>query len=447
VSRQNEHHRVSVKPFHLAWFTNFTTPVWNGTFSNESPPWDGKFYTEMAQLLEGACFDFIMFEDKLSISEAYGGTSQAYLKHASGLAPKHDPAPLATLIGAMTKHIGVVATLSTLGYPPFLLARMCSTIDHLAGGRFGWNVVTSAEDAAAQNFGLDELPPKDLRYEMADEYMELCTQLWHSWQPGAVVMDRATSTYVDFEKVHPINFEGKYFKSRGPLNTVPSPQVKPAIIQAGGSPKGRRFAAKHADCVITGVPGVEAMKAFRDDIRALAAEQGRNPDDVKVMYLVCPALGQTDDDARAKYRRTMEDQQFVEASLALISAITDIDFAKYKLDEPLPERLITNGEQTGLDMFQKWGSGKTLRQLVVDASGGLNESVELVGSPETVADKMQAAMDYIGGDGFLITSPRCAIDRFQLLEVVEGLVPVLQRRGLTRTEYTKPTLRENLLAF
>ncbi len=422
-------------------------PEWTGTFANGRPPWDGAFYLEMAKLLESACFDFIMFEDKLAISEAYGGTSQAYLKHAIGLAPKHDPAPLATLIGASTKHIGVVATLSTLGYPPFLLARMCSTIDHIAGGRFGWNVVTSAEDAAAQNFGLDELPPRDLRYEMADEYMDLCYQLWHSWEPGAVVMDRATSTFADWQKIKPIHFQGKYFRSRGPLNTAPSPQVKPTIVQAGGSPKGRRFAAKHADCVITGVNGVAAMKAFRDDIRSLAAEQGRHPDDVKVFYLVAPALGATNEDAHAKYQRVVQEQTFVEASLALISAITDIDFAAYDLDRPLPERLITNGEQTGLDMFQKWGSGKTLRQLVVDASGGLNSSIDLIGTPDHVATLMADAMEEIGGDGFLITSSRTAIDRFQLLEIVEGLVPVLQRRGLARERYAHATLRDNLLAF
>jgi FMN-dependent oxidoreductase (nitrilotriacetate monooxygenase family) len=435
------------KPFHLGWFTNFTTPEWNGTFANAAPPWDGRFYVDMAKQLEAACFDFIMFEDKLSISEAYGGTAEAYLKHALGMAPKHDPAPLATLVGASTNHIGVVATLSTLGYPPFLLARMCSTIDHLAGGRFGWNVVTSAEDAAAQNFGLDALPPKALRYEMADEYMDLCYQLWDSWEPGAVVMDRETATYADYTKVHPINFAGKYFKSRGPLNTVPSPQGRPTIVQAGGSPKGRRFAAKHADCIIAGGNGVAWMKSFRDDIRALAAEQGRNPDDLKVLFLVCPALGVTDDDAREKYARVINEPNFIEASLATIAAITDIDFAKYDLDQPLPEQLFTNGEQTALDTFQNWGSGKTLRQLVVDASGGLNSSIDLIGSPDTVATLMEEAMEEIGGDGFLITSPRTAIDRIQLLEVVEGLVPVLQRRGLTRNHYEHKTLRENLRAF
>jgi FMN-dependent oxidoreductase (nitrilotriacetate monooxygenase family) len=437
---------MSAKPFHLGWFCNFTVDDWLGTFANGGSPWDGKFYIEMAQSLERAGFDYLMLEDKLCISEAYGGTSEVYLKHALGMVPKHDPAPLATLVGAATKHIGCVATLSTLGYPPFLLARLCSTIDHISGGRFGWNVVTSAENSAAQNFGLDRLPPREQRYDMAEEYMQLCYQLWNSWEPGAVVMDRATATYADFRKVHPINFAGTYFRSRGPLNTVPSPQVKPTLLQAGGSPKGRSFAAKHADAVIACGNGVEEMKAYRDDIRRLAESHGRDPDAVKVMFLVAPILGETNEEAREKYRRTVNGPYFIEQSLALISAITDIDFAKFDLDQPLPERLITNGEQASLDMFQDWGSGKTLRQLVVDASGGLAASIELMGTPEHVADLMEDAMAYVGGDGFLITSAT-AINRRLITDVTEGLVPVLQRRGLTRTTYTHATLRENLLAF
>jgi FMN-dependent oxidoreductase (nitrilotriacetate monooxygenase family) len=435
------------KRFHLGWFTNFTPDEWNGPFANGGAPWDGKFYIEMAQALERACFDYLMLEDKLMISEAYGGTSEVYLKHALGMVPKHDPAPLAAVIGAATAHLGVVATLSTLGYPPFLLARMCATIDHIAGGRFGWNVVTSAENSSARNFGLDRLPPRDLRYDMAEEYMQLCYRLWDSWEPDAVVMNRETSTYADFRKVNPINFEGKYFKSRGPLNTVRSPQGKPTLLQAGGSPKGRSFAARHADAVIAVSSGVAAMRAFRDDIRSRAAEQGRDPDDVKVMFLVAPVLGETEQEARDRHDRMVSDRYFIERCLALISAITDIDFARYDLDKPLPERLITNGEQTSLDMFQQWGSGRTLRELVERASGGIVQSIELIGTPDQVADTMGDAMAAVGGDGFLITTPSQAVSRRQVIEVTDGLVPALQRRGLVRTEYAHRTLRENLLAF
>ncbi|HTV21497.1 MAG TPA: NtaA/DmoA family FMN-dependent monooxygenase [Polyangiaceae bacterium] len=433
--------------FHLGWFTNFTPDEWNGPFSNGGTPWDGKFYVEMAQALERAKFDYILLEDKLAISESYGGTSEGYLKHALGMAPKHDPMPLATLMGASTSRLGVVATMSTLGYPPFLLARLASTVDSLTGGRFGWNIVTSAENAAAQNFGLSELPPRELRYAVAHEYMDLVYQLFDSWQPDAVVRDRSTGTYADFRKVKPIHFEGKFFRCRGPLNTVRSPQGRPTLVQAGGSPSGRDFAAKHADSVVCVTQGTANMRAYRDDIRARAQKHGRNPDDVKVLFLVAPVLAETDGEARARYERQSTDPHFIEANLVLISAITDIDFKKYSLDAPLPERLITNGEQGSLDNFQQWGSNKTLRQLVLEASGGIVACLELVGTPESVAERMGQAMEEVGGDGFLLTTPSLSVNRRQIVEVCDGLVPALQRRGLVRTEYTHATLRENLRAF
>ncbi len=433
--------------FHLGWFTNFTPDEWNGPFSNGGSPWDGKFYVEMALALERAKFDFIMLEDKLSVSESYGASSEAYLKHALGMAPKHDPVPLATLIGAGTSRIGVVATMSTLGYPPFLLARLCSTVDHICGGRFGWNIVTSAEDSAAQNFGLDKLPPREKRYAMAHEYMEVVYRLFDSWAPDAVVMNRETATYADFRKVEPIHFKGEFFRCRGPLNTVRSPQGRPTLVQAGGSPSGRDFAAKHADLVVCVMQGTAAMRSYRDDIRSRARAHGRNPDDVKVLFLVAPVLAETESEARAKQQRIASDPNFIEQNLVLISAITDIDFKKYALDAPLPERLTTNGEQGSLDNFQQWGSNKTLRELVVEASGGIVSCVPLIGTPESLADRMGEVMADVGGDGFLLTTPSLSVNRRQIIEVADGLVPALQRRGLVRTEYAHETLRENLRAF
>ena len=177
------------KKFHLSWFTSFAVDEWNEPFGSGGSPWDGSFYVDLAKAMERACFDYLMLEDTLMLSEAYGGTSEAYLKSAV-MVPKHDPAPLAALVGAATTNLGIVATMSTMAYPPFLLARLCSTLDHIAKGRFGWNIVTSGEDTAAQNFGLDVLPPRELRYEMADEYLSLVNQLFDSWQPGAVLIDR-----------------------------------------------------------------------------------------------------------------------------------------------------------------------------------------------------------------------------------------------------------------
>jgi FMN-dependent oxidoreductase (nitrilotriacetate monooxygenase family) len=438
---------MAAKQFHLGWFTNFTTDRWNEPFANGGDPWDGKFYVDMAQELERACFDYIMIEDKLSVSEVYGGSAEMVAKHGIGLVPKHDPAPLAAMMGAATTDLGIGITMSTLGYPPWLLARLSSTLDHICHGRFGWNIVTSAEDAAAQNFGLDALPPRELRYDMAHEYMDLCCQLWDSWEEGAIVRDQEKGVYADYTKIHPINFEGQYFRSRGPLNTSRMPQSKPTFVQAGGSPKGRDFAARWADSIITLSDGIEDMKWYREDVRERAAKWGRDPDDVKVLYLVVPTLGETDSVAHDRHEREVNEQSFAEQTLALISSITDIDFGQYEWDEPLPGQLTTNGESASLDKFQQYGTNKTLRQLVYE-SAEFESSIPLIGSPETIADRMEEVIEETGGDGFLITMHNQGVSRRQVTEVCEGLVPELQRRGLVRTKYRPgSTLRETLREF
>ena len=428
--------------FHLAWFCNFSAGEWNHPYAPGTPPWDGKFYVEMAQAMERACFDYIMLEDTLMVSEAYRGTAEATLKHALQ-APKHDPMPLAAMIAAATSRMGVVATMSTMAYPPFLLARLSATLDHIAGGRFGWNIVTSGEDAAAQNFGMDELPPRGQRYDMADEYVELVCRLFGSWEPGAVVMDRASGTFADHTKVKPIHFEGRFFKCRGPLNTVPSPQGRPTFVQAGGSPRGREFAARTADSIIATANGYAGMKAYRDDVRARAAAAGRNPDDIKVLFLVYPVIAETHEEAWAKHRRMVDSPAFIESALAAIGTVTDIDFSQFDLDAELPP-LTTNGEQGSLDKFAQWGSGKTLRQLTAER---FDSGLQLIGTPDGVADKMGEAMEAIGGDGFLVSTPYQRSSRLRVVEITEGLVPALQRRGLVRTRYQGSTLREVLREF
>src|SRR6185437_771765 len=180
---------IVVTKFHLRLFLNFVADEWNGTWGDGAKDFTGDFYIEMAKSLERACFDYILLEDKLMVSTAFGGTMQYDLKH--GVNPKHDPVPLAVAMLMATSRIGVVPTMSTSFYPPFLLARLCSTIDHMARGRFGWNVVTSAEDRAAQNFGFDKLFEHDERYARAEEFLEVVTKLWDSWEPGAIVRDKA----------------------------------------------------------------------------------------------------------------------------------------------------------------------------------------------------------------------------------------------------------------
>lgn len=432
--------------FHLAWFMNFTPDEWREPFGQGGNPWDGQFYIEMAQSLERACFDLIMIEDKLMVPETYGKSRDLSLKHAM-MVPKADPAPLAVAMGMATRHLGVVATMSTMAYPPFMLARLSSTIDSLTKGRFGWNVVTSAEDLMAKNFGMEKLPPREDRYAMADEYMDVVGKLFDSWEPDAVVLDRENGIYADGSKVHTVDHKGRFYQVRGPLNTVPSPQRRPVYLQAGASPRGRDFAAQHADAIVSVANGVEGMKEFRADIRARAEKIGRNPDDIKVFFCITPSLGETEEEARKRYENVTLSDNFVTDVLISISAITEIDFAQYDLDKPLPEKLVTNGESGTLDKFQQWGSGKTLRQLAADGGGGLVSSLELIGTPAQVAQKMGEAMAEVGGDGFLITTPVLRVSRRYITEIVDGLVPELQRRGLTRTEYKHQLLRDNLREF
>ncbi len=238
--------------------------------------------------------------------------------------------------------------------------------------------------------------------------------------------------------------KGEYFKCRGPLNTVPSPQGRPTYVQAGGSPRGRDFAAKHANSIIATANQVGGMKQFRDDIRGRAERLGRDPDDIKVMYLVYPFLGETTEEAQAKHHRMVTEPSFIEAALAGIGQITDIDFSPYELDEPLPQADHQRRVRRARQIRSNGAAARRLRQL---ASERFDNGLDLIGTPDAVAERMGEAIEAIGGDGFLISTPFQRISRRYINEICEGLVPALQRRGLVRTEYTRSTLRENLREF
>lgn len=432
--------------FHLGWFGAFVPHGWNqpfeGTEASHRDWLDGTLHVDLARALDRACFDVLLLEDSSMVSDTYGGTSEATL--ARGVwAPKGDPLALAPLLTEATEHLGISVTASTSFYPPYVLARAFSTLDHLSGGRAGWNVVTSSEDRAAQNFGLDGLPQHDERYERAEEFIDLVDRLWSSWEPDALVMDRETGVYVDHEKVHPVHFEGRYHRSRGPLNTLPAPQGRPLVSQAGGSPRGRELAARTADLVMALPKGVPAMKAYRDDIRARAEAFGRNPDDVKVMFIVSPVLGATEAEAAERFeRRRQAVREDPTGQLVGWSGSMEIDFSRFDLDEPLPADARTNGHQSTLETFRSWAGDRTLRQAV---EAYRTEAVELVGTPDSVADQMGAIAQEVGGDGFMVWSQPPT--RQYVTEICDGLVPALQRRGLVRTGFSSTQLRDNLLEF
>ena len=436
---------VVSKKMHLGWFMNYAPPQWMDPFDRVNPSWtNADFHIEMAKMLEGACFDYLMIEDTLMVSDAFGGSTEATLKHALQV-PKMDATVLAGAVAKATTKLGVIATASILSYPPFTLARLIASLDHLSDGRFGWNIVTSGEEQAAHNVGLDSLPPRQMRYDMADEFVDVVSRLLASWDEGAVVMDRETGTFVDYTKVHEVNYVGKFYKSRGPLNVPRSPQGRPVYLQAGGSPRGRQFAAETADSIVAIAQGVEGMIDYRNDIRGRAQAAGRNPDDIKVMFLITPVLGDSAEDAEAKRYKMVNTDAFITNQLGMISTVTDIDFAKFPLDEVLPP-LTTNGESGSLTKFAQEGSGKTLRQLAT-ADTGFASCLTLVGTPAHVAGEMAEAMDAVGGDGFLLTTPVQHLSRRYVTDITEGLIPALRDLGRVRESYEYDTLRENLLAF
>jgi FMN-dependent oxidoreductase (nitrilotriacetate monooxygenase family) len=431
------------QPFRLGWFGNLTAPEWRTGWSADALTWtDARYYVDMVRDMERAGFDFMMLEDSLMVSDIYAGTAELELKHAM-YAPKLDPVPVVSMLAYATEHIGIVATASTTFYPPYLLARTFSTLDHVTRGRVGWNIVTSSEDRSAQNFGMDKLPEHDLRYEIADEFKEVVDKLWDSWDEDAILADPQSGYYADFKKVNPIHHKGRFFSVRGPLNTPRSPQGKPVICQAGSSPRGRDFAAKNADMLLVIPNGIEQMKAYREDIRARAEKFGRDPDDVKVFFVISPVIGRTEEEAEAKRAKFVADKQRnFEAQMVHFAAIMELDFSVLDPDQPIPDDLTTNGHQGTLAGWKDAFGGRPIKEA---ASSMRVASLELVGTPETIADKMEDAMDQVGGDGFLVLAQPTSRDYIR--EITEGLCPALQRRGLLRKSFSHKHFRDNLRSF
>lgn len=431
------------KKFHLGYFTKFGATSWPAEETEFGAQWaDGSYHMELAKQLEDAKFDFILFEDTLIVGDRYAGSMELDLKHAV-LAPKHDPLPLLPLMAQGTSHIGLVATASTTFYPPFLLARLFSTVDTLTGGRAGWNIVTSSERNAAANFGLDKLLPPAVRYDVAEEYVELASKLWDSWEEGALVADPKTGVYVDHTKVHTVDFEGKHFKSRGPLNTLRSPQGRPVYCQAGASERGRDFSAKNAELILgmmTG--GVPGMKAYREDIRRRAESFGRNPDDVKVVFLTPVTI--LAEGESLKELTEAEKTASLEHNIVMASSSLDIDFSQFDLDVPfLGEGLSAGGHTSALDSMRAAGrEGVTLRQMFSTGKGA--SGMNISGTAQQVADQLMAIMDEVGGDGFLIEGSNY---NHQLPELIGSVIPALQKAGAVRTEYTGSNFREVLREF
>ncbi|WP_404477056.1 NtaA/DmoA family FMN-dependent monooxygenase [Novosphingobium sp. BL-52-GroH] len=432
-------------PFHLAYFlAESHVQSWGRAWSgNVDKEWmNPDLYVFVARELERACFDYILMEDNVYVPDAQNGKMDIYLERGLSC-PRRDPMIVAPYMLQATKHIGIVPTVSTFAMHPFLLARMISSLDQLSNGRAGWNIVTGSSDRAVQNFGFDNMMEHDERYRHAAEFTDVANALWDSWDADAIVADKDTGVLVDPAKVRTVDFEGEWFKSRGPLNTGPAPQGRPVVAQAGSSPKGREFAARYADTIVAEGHNLDYARKYREEVRELAASFGRNPDDIKLLMVISPIIGESEAEAAEKLSLAKQyNLDNAAGLLARFSKITSIDFGQFPLDAPLSsEDLSTNGSRQTLVEFVRRNEGRTLRQATADMH---TPDTRWVGTGRQVAERMRDAIEHVGGDGFLLAG---LITRRYIVELVDGLVPELQQMGCVRTAYTGRTLRENLREF
>jgi FMN-dependent oxidoreductase (nitrilotriacetate monooxygenase family) len=437
---------MRANPFHLAWFLQGSSiqawgVPWTGNISSE---WmSAEVFLDLARNIERAGFDYMLLEDSIYVGENHHTGRDFFLKNGMSI-PRQEPSVVATMMAMVTSRLGIVPTLSTFAYAPYLVARIVGTLDQISAGRGGWNMVSGSSDLSAMNFGMDRLPPHDQRYDMAEEYAEICKRLWGSWEPDSIIADEQNQMLIDPKKVHTIDYKGRYYSSRGPLNSGPCPQGQPVIAQAGGSERGKHFAAKYADTIVCHPKGVDAMKAYKASINQRLTEYGRDPKSCKVLYLIGPLLGETEEDAQELVRRRKAAaEKNLEYSLARLGWITNIDFSRMDLDAPAGE-LTTNGHQESLRQFLVRAGKRTLREAMLDYSTS-GQCVDLVGTPDSVAAQMGEIMEEVGGDGFLISMPN--VSRRTTAEICDGLVPALQKRGLVRKQYGHTQFRDNLLEF
>jgi FMN-dependent oxidoreductase (nitrilotriacetate monooxygenase family) len=431
-----------MKRFHLAWFGNTGPTGWRkpiGALYDWRQP---DIYMEVARLCEHAKFDMVLFADGLAVPAVLGGSRDWSVAH--GYQVTQDPVPTIAMMGAVTRKIGLGSTLSSTFYPPFLLARLLSTLDHLTRGRVAWNLVTTASRDAAQNFGLDDILEHDERYDRADEYVELCRALWDSWEPDAVLMDRATGVFADPSKVHEINFEGRYFRSRGPSTVTSSPQRHPVISVAGTSPRGQRFAVRHGDMAISHKNSIEDMRDYVRTTREQLVASGRDPYSMKIFFSIKPVLGDSMSEAREIWQRNLEHAD-IDLGLATLANYLGVDLLQFDLDKPLPRDLHVPGMRGTFQRYLAMPEGSTLRDWAREE--GLHETYPICGTPEFAADALAHAVEYTDCDGFHFRPAGGITDLEYLIQVTTKLIPVLQARGLVRLEYTGSTLRDHLFEF
>ncbi len=402
---------------------------------------DVRHWTDLGQVAERAGFDALFFADALGQLDTYRKTADQALIDAVQT-PLNDPLLVVSAIATVTSTLGIAVTVSTTYEQPYLLARKFTTLDHLTGGRIGWNIVTSQLDSAARNMGYERQIPHDERYEIAQEFVDVTYKLWEgSWDDAAVLEDRDRGIYADPAKVHAIGHAGKYYSVPSAHLSEPSRQRTPVIYQAGSSPRGRRFAARNAEVVfVAGVDPASTRKNV-DEIKRLAVAEGRSPNAIKFVGISLVVTDKTDAGARAKLR-DLQRYRSVEGAIAHFSAVTGIDWGEYDLDAPL-SYIETESNRSILASLTKDSPARTwtLRELFSPADGLAAYGAAIVGSGTTVATALEEIADASGLDGFNLAGPLSA-ESYQ--EFGEHVTPVLARRGRLRDKVPGATLREAL---
>ena len=395
-------------------------------------------WINLAQLLERGLFDSIFLADIGGVYEPYAGSYKNAIKRGMQ-SPINDPFINVGLMLGATKHLGFAVSASTSYEDPYNLARRFSTIDHLSNGRVAWNVVTSALESAALNHGHDAIIPHDKRYEIADEFLEVCYKLWeHSWEDGAVQVDRQNHIYSDPDKVHTIDHDGEYFKVRGPHSCEPSLQRTPVIFQAGSSTTGKKFAAKHAEGVFIAGQEPEKLRQTVDSIRSLVMDTERQGNDVKIFGSVTIVVAETEVELEQKLAEY--DQYFLpEASFIQFSGSTGIDLGTLPEDEIFGQRH-SEGNQSTAQLYSH-KKAYTVGDVKNELSQFAARTILIKGTPEQVADQIEELVDYTDLDGFNIYQ---AITPATFKDIVDLVIPELQKRGRYRTEYADTSFRDRL---
>jgi N-acetyl-S-(2-succino)cysteine monooxygenase len=400
-----------------------------------------RHYVELAQMSERAKFDLMFLADALAVRD---GNLEPLSRWPQYMA-YFEPITLLSGIAGLTERIGLVSTATTSYNEPYNVARKFASLDHISGGRAGWNVVTSANISEAFNFGREAHFEHGERYDRALEFTEVVFGLWDSWDDDAFLRDRTTGRYFDPTKLHTLNHKGEHFSVRGPLNVARPPQGRPVIFQAGSSEVGRELAARTAEAVFTPQHSLEGAQAFYRDLKGRMAKYGRSPDHLVIMPGLNPIVGRTRQEAEEKHRY-LQSLIHPDVGLELLSnALADFDLRPYDLDGPLPEAAFSvtpKGSTTSFRNVLSWAMEEnlTIRQLYQRFAGARGQRT-VIGTAADIVDQMQEWFVNRGVDGFLIQPSHLPGG---LQDFIDLVIPELRERGLFRTEYNGTTLRDHL---